>query len=302
MQAKGRPVTSQKLLTGRAGRATKSQARIRKTRKLIAHVLIIAFGSLMLYPLVWMLFASFKPQDEIFSSPGLLPRTWTIDNFVTGWTGIGYPFSNFFLNSFVVAASCVVGNLFSCSLAAYAFARLEFRFKPVLFGLMLGTIMLPFHVVLVPQYILFHTINWTNTYLPLVVPKFLAVDAFFIFLMVQFIRGLPRELDDAATVDGCGPIAVFWRIILPLMRPALAVTAVFTFIWTWNDFLTPLLYLTDRSKFTVPVALNAFLDSSGASSWGPMFAMSLLSLVPLFVVFILAQKQLVSGIATVGIK
>ena len=201
-----------------------------------------------------------------------------------------------------MAATCVVGNLFSCSLAAYAFARLEFRFKPVLFGLMLGTIMLPFHVVLVPQYILFHTINWTNTYLPLVVPKFLAVDAFFIFLMVQFIRGLPRELDDAATVDGCGPIAVFWRIIIPLMRPALAVTAVFTFIWTWNDFLTPLLYLTDRSKFTVPVALNAFLDSSGASSWGPMFAMSLLSLVPLFVVFILAQKQLVSGIATVGIK
>jgi len=213
MQAKGRPVTSQKLLTGRAGRATKSEARIRKTRKLIAHVLIIAFGSLMLYPLVWMLFASFKPQDEIFSSPGLLPQTWTIDNFVTGWTGIGYPFSNFFLNSFVVAATCVVGNLFSCSLAAYAFARLEFRFKPVLFGLMLGTIMLPFHVVLVPQYILFHTINWTNTYLPLVVPKFLAVDAFFIFLMVQFIRGLPRELDDAATVDGCGPIAVFWRIM-----------------------------------------------------------------------------------------
>ena len=302
MQAKGRPVISRKLLIGRAGRASKSERRIRKTRKLIAHLLIIAFGTLMLYPLIWMLFASFKPQDEIFSSPGLLPQTWTIDNFVTGWTGIGYPFSNFFLNSFVVAATCVVGNLFSCSLAAYAFARLEFRFKPVLFGLMLGTIMLPFHVVLVPQYILFHTINWTNTYLPLVVPKFLAVDAFFIFLMVQFIRGLPRELDDAATVDGCGPIAVFWRIILPLMRPALAVTAVFTFIWTWNDFLTPLLYLTDRSKFTVPVALNAFLDSSGASSWGPMFAMSLLSLVPLFVVFILAQKQLVSGIATVGIK
>ena len=302
MQAKGRPVISQKLLIGRAGRASKSERRIRKTRKLIAHLLIIAFGTLMLYPLIWMLFASFKPEDEIFSSPGLLPETWTLDNFVTGWTGIGFPFSNFFLNSFLVAGSCVVGNLFSCSLAAYAFARLEFRFKPVLFGLMLGTIMLPFHVVLVPQYILFHTINWTNTYLPLVVPKFLAVDAFFIFLMVQFIRGLPRELDDAATVDGCGPIAVFWRIILPLMRPALAVTAVFTFIWTWNDFLTPLLYLTDRSKFTVPVALNAFLDSSGASSWGPMFAMSLLSLVPLFVVFILAQKQLVSGIATVGIK
>ena len=215
---------------------------------------------------------------------------------------LGAPFGAFFANSILVAGLSVIGNLFSCSLAAYAFARLEFKLKPLLFAIMLGTIMLPFQVVVVPQYILFQQIDWTNTYLPLVVPKFLAVDAFFIFLMVQFIRGLPRELDDAATVDGCGPIAVFWRIILPLMRPALAVTAVFTFIWTWNDFFGPLLYITDRDKYTVPIALNAFLDSTGASAWGPMFAMSLLSLLPLFIVFLVAQKQLVKGIATTGIK
>jgi multiple sugar transport system permease protein len=196
----------------------------------------------------------------------------------------------------------MIGNLFSCSIAAYAFARLEFRFKPILFAVMLGTIMLPFQVVLVPQYILFHELGWTNTILPLVVPKFLAVDAFFVFLLVQFIRGLPRELDDAATVDGCGPFGVFWRIIFPLLRPALAVTAVFTFIWTWNDFLGPLIYLTATDNYTVPIALNAFLDSTGTSNWGAMFAMSILSLVPLFLVFLFAQKQLVQGIATTGLK
>ncbi|OLT07743.1 sugar ABC transporter permease [Pseudonocardia sp. CNS-004] len=271
-------------------------------RRLGAHVVIILVGAVMIYPLLWMLASSFKPENLIFSEPGLIPTGFTFDNFVHGWTALGSPFTLFFLNSAIVAGLSVIGNLFSCSLAAYAFARLEFRFKPVLFALMLGTIMLPFHVVLVPQYILFQNLGWTNTFLPLVVPKFLAVDSFFIFLMVQFIRGLPRELDDAATVDGCGPISVFWRIILPLMRPALAVTAVFTFIWTWNDFLGPLLYLTQRDNFTVPIALNAFLDSTGASAWGPMFAMSLLSLVPLFVVFLVAQKHLISGIATTGLK
>jgi len=270
--------------------------------RVLAHVAIIALGLLMIYPPLWMLSSSFKPAQQIFSDPGLWPRTITFDNWTQGWLGLGIPFSRFFLNSAVIAGLSMVGNLFSCSIAAYAFARLEFRFKPILFGLMLGTIMLPFQVVLVPQYILFHELGWTNTILPLVVPKFLAVDAFFVFLLVQFIRGLPRELDDAATVDGCGPFGVFWRIIFPLLRPALAVTAVFTFIWTWNDFLGPLIYLTATENYTVPIALNAFLDSTGTSNWGAMFAMSILSLVPLFLVFLFAQKQLVQGIATTGLK
>jgi pectin-derived oligosaccharide transport system permease protein len=271
-------------------------------KHVLAHVLIIALAAVMLYPPVWMLVSAFKPSQLIFSEPGLIPRQITFDNWVQGWTALGIPFSRFFLNSAVIAVLSVIGNLLSCSLAAYAFARLQFRFKPVLFALMLGTIMLPFQVVLVPQYILFHELGWTNTILPLVVPKFLAVDAFFVFLLVQFIRGLPRELDDAATVDGCGPFGVFWRIIFPLLRPALAVTAVFTFIWTWNDFLGPLIYLTDTDNYTVPIALNAFLDSTGTSNWGAMFAMSILSLVPLFLVFAFAQKQLVQGIATTGLK
>lgn len=300
---KPRPDSRRERVTSTRDRPEMIRRRRRRAlSRAFAHVGVIVVGLLMIYPLLWMVASSFKPQELIFSEPGLLPTEFTLDNFVSGWDAIGVPFGAFFLNSFLVAACAVVGNLFSCCFAAYAFARLEFRGKKILFASMLGTIMLPFHVVLVPQYIMFQSIDWTNTYLPLVVPKFLAVDAFFIFLMIQFIRGLPRELDDAATVDGCGPIAVFWRIILPLMRPAMAVAAVFTFIWTWNDFLTPLLYITDRNLFTVPIALNAFMDSTGASQWGPMFAMSVLSLLPLFVVFLLAQKQLLKGIATTGLK
>lgn len=279
-----------------------SLSRHRRRVRIWGHAVIILFGLAMLYPLLWMLSSSFKPNADIFSAPGLWPHTWTIRNYIDGWTELGIPFTTFFLNSVVVAVLSVVGNLFSCSFAAYAFARLQFRLRGVFFAAMIGTIMLPFQVVLVPQYILFHTISWTNTYLPLVVPKFLAVDSFFVFLMVQFIRGLPRELDDAAMVDGCGPAGVFWRVILPLLRPALAVTAVFTFIWTWNDFLGPLIYLTDETKYTVPVALNAFINSTGATQWGPMFAMSVLSLLPLFLVFLFAQRQLIQGIATTGLK
>ncbi|UZX02948.1 carbohydrate ABC transporter permease [Arthrobacter sp. CDRTa11] len=281
------------------GRARKKPTYLRRFG---AHIIVSGLGLLMLYPLIWMLSSSLKPTEAIFSEPGLIPENFTLDNYVQGWNALGLDFGIFVANSAVIAVLSVVGNLVSCSLAAYAFARLEFRYKKVMFGAMLATLMLPFHVVLVPQYILFHSAGMTDTFFPLIIPKFLAVDAFFIFLMVQFIRGLPKELDDAATVDGCSAAGVFWRIILPLMRPALAVTAVFTFIWTWNDFLTPLLYLTDQELFTVPLALNAFLDSGGASAWGPLFAMSILSVLPILVIFIISQKHLTEGIATSGLK
>jgi multiple sugar transport system permease protein len=156
--------------------------------------------------------------------------------------------------------------------------------------------------VLIPQYVLFSELNWIDTFLPLIVPKFLATDAFFIFLMVQFIRTLPRELDDAAKIDGCGWWGIYWRVILPLTMPALATTAIFTFIWTWNDFLSPLIYLSTPENYTVPLALRAFMDAEGESSWGPLFAMSILSLGPIFGFFLAAQKYLVRGVATTGLK
>jgi len=167
---------------------------------------------------------------------------------------------------------------------------------------MLLTIMLPYQVLIIPQYILYLNFGWLNTYFPLVIPRFLAVDSFFVFLMVQFIRGLPRELDEAAIMDGCGHRQVFTQIIVPLSAPAMATTAVFTFINSWNDFLGPLLYLTKSFMYTVPLGLNLFIDSSETSQWGPLFAMSVLSLVPILIIFMPFQRLLTEGIATTGIK
>lgn len=271
-------------------------------RRVLKHCFLVLLGLGMLYPLLWMIAASFTPSSDIFASTSLLPAEPTLANYVEGWNAFGLSFGQFFLNSFLITSLCIAGNLMSCSLAAFVFARLNFRLKKLWFAAMLLSIMLPYHVVIVPQYVLFDSFGWINTVLPLVVPKFLATDAFFVFLMVQFIRALPRELDDAAEVDGCGPFRTYRSVILPLTLPALATTAAFTFIWTWNDFLTPLIYLTDPSMYTVPLGLNAFNDATGASSWGPMFAMATLSLGPVLGFFIVAQKYLVRGIATTGLK
>ncbi len=267
------------------------------------HILLILLLLAMLYPLVWMLVASFRPNNEIFNSPGLFSGSYTIENYVEGWTGGGLNFGRYFVNSIVIAVLSVIGNVIACSMAAYAFARLEFPFKRVLFALLLGTLLLPYHVTLVPQYILFNKLHLINTIVPLVAPKYFAVDAFFVFLMVQFIRSLPRDLDDAARIDGCGNIRIFLRIIMPLCLPAIGTTALFTFINSWNDFLGPLLYLNNGQRWTLPLGLNAFLDASGgASSYGSLFAMATLSLAPLVGFFVAFQRLLVEGIATSGIK
>jgi len=268
----------------------------------IKHILLIATGFLMIYPLLWMLVSSFRPTDEIFRDTSLIPKGITLANYTYGWSALNQPFGHYLINSGIVVLGCIIGNVLSCSLAAYAFARLKFTGRTILFAIMLLTIMIPYHVVLVPQYILFQQFGWVNTFLPLIVPKLLGTDAFFVFLMVQFIRGLPKELDEAARIDGCGHFNTFLRIILPLMVPAVATTAIFTFIWMWNDFLSSLIYLIDPSMYTVPLALRAFLDSTGSSNWGAMFAMSIVSLIPVFLAFLFGQRFLIRGIATTGIK
>ncbi|MFK4804351.1 MULTISPECIES: carbohydrate ABC transporter permease [unclassified Microbacterium] len=283
----------------RHGRARQGWVRLRALTK---HAVLITVGLLMIYPLLWMLASSFKPDALIFSEPGLIPTDFTTENYEQGWNALSHPFSHYLINSFLVVAGSIVGNLVSCSLAAYAFARLNFPLRRLWFAVMLITIMLPIHVIIVPQYVLFSQLGWLNTFLPLIVPKLLATDSFFIFLMVQFFRGVPKELDEAARIDGAGHARIFVNIMLPLAAPALATTAIFTFIWTWNDFFSQLIFLTDPDLYTVPIALRAFLDSTGESSWGAMFAMSILSLVPLFVMFLLGQRFLVRGIATTGLK
>lgn len=271
-------------------------------RRFAIHAALLGSAILMLYPLGWMVSSSFKPEEQIFTDLSLIPRGFSFEHYAEGWTAGDANFGRYFLNSTLISIGAVVGNVLSCSLAAYAFARLEFRLKKLWFGAMLGTIMLPFHATLIPQYFLFHQLGWIDTFAPLIVPKFLAVDAFFVFLMVQFIRSIPRELDQAAEVDGCNPVQIYLRIIFPLLRPAIITTAAFTFIWTYDDFFSQLIYLADNRHYTVPLGLRMFLNAMGESSYGSLFAMSVLTIVPVFVLFVLFQKKLVEGISTTGLK
>jgi multiple sugar transport system permease protein len=269
----------------------------------ITHLIIIIIGIAMIYPILWLIMASFKEGSTIFSDPSLLPKNATLLNYGSGLKGIAnIPFSRFFLNSILLCVICVGCNLLFCSMTAYAFGRLKFSFRSVWFGIMMLTLMLPAHVTTIPRWIMFRGFGWIDTYFPMIVPKILATDAFFIFLLVQFIRGLPRDLDESATIDGCNRVGIFFKIILPLSVPALVTTSLFTFLWTWDDFFNQLLYLNTPAKYTIPLGLRLFLDSSGTSAWGSMFAMSVLSILPCFILFFSLQKYFVQGIATTGMK
>lgn len=274
----------------------------RRPRNLLKHVILSLFLMVMVYPLIWMVVSSFKPGYLVLTQPGLIPSAVTFDNFTEGWNALSRPFSHFFVNSLFISVGSIIGNLFSCSLAAYALARLSFRARKFYIAVTLASVMLPFHVLVIPQYVFFSKIGLVNTYFPLLIPKFLATDAFFVFLMIQFIRTIPRDLDRAAAVDGASFFRIFWDIILPLMRPALVTTTIFTFIWTWNDFFVPLIYLTSTDMYTVPLALNSMVDSESQQGVGRLFAMSLVSLVPILIVFTVAQRYLIRGIATTGMK
>lgn len=274
-------------------------------RNVLRLVVLVAIVAVVLYPLFWMLGTSVKSQAEIVNNVGLLPEEFTPGNYLDGWTNFDISFGRFFLNSALVSGLTVVGNALSCLLAAYALGRLRFRLRKLWFTVMIGTLLLPGHVLIVPQYILFRSLGLVGgdwPYLPLLVPQFLATEAFFVFLMVQFMRGIPRELDEAATIDGASPYGVFRHVILPLSRPALVTTAIFSFIWTWNDFFRQLVFLSSLEDYTVPVALTLFIDSTSQSAVGPMFAMSVLSLLPVFLFFLAFQRMLVEGINTSGLK
>ena len=273
-------------------------------RHLLTYVFIISLGLVMIYPVIWMVVSSFKPNNMIFSDPGIIPKAVTIENYISGWKGYaGVSFGRFFVNSLAMCAVAIIGNLIACTMAAYAFGRLKFTGRAFWFGVMMVTLMLPGQVTIVPRYILFNTFGWVGSYLPILVPKFLATDAFFVFLLVQFIRSLPKELDEAAIIDGCGQVGVFFRIIVPLAVPALVTVALFTFLWTWDDFMNHLLYLTNPQIFSVSRALRTFVGDAGAvNNWGGALAMSTLSMVPSFILFFALQKYFVQGISTTGIK
>jgi multiple sugar transport system permease protein len=286
---------------------TATGLRARRLRTVVIYALLIAGGLVMMAPFLWMVVTSLKTRAEVFgSSPLTLPSGIHLDNYARMWDAL--PFAAFYLNSIKLAVLSTAGQLISCSMAAFAFAVLEFRFKRVLFGLLLATLIIPFQVVLVPNFILYRLLphpfspsgNWIGTQEPLWVGAFLG-GAFGTFLLRQYYLTIPRELADASRVDGASPWQIYRHVYLPLARPALATLAIFTFMWSWNDLIDPLIYLRDIPSYTVTVGLS-FFKGQFVGKWPEMMAGALVSLAPMVILFVVAQRQFVRGITLTGIK
>ncbi len=273
-------------------------------RKILLHIFYLALVFIMIYPILWMLGGSLKSKSEFFQGTfSLFPDKLYWENFSDGWKGFaGISFAVFIKNSLILSLLVTIGTVFSSAWVANGFARIQFKGKKIWFSIMIMTLMLPIQVLMVQRYIIFYHLNLINTIIPIVLPAFLAFQPFFVFLLVQFIKTIPRELDEAAYIDGYSKVGIFFNIILPLTRPALITCTIFAFYWAWDDFINPLLYLNKPKMYTVSLALRLFNDPAAGSNWGAMFAMATVSLIPVIIVFLLFQKYIVEGISTQGIK
>ncbi|MDU5109911.1 MAG: carbohydrate ABC transporter permease [Clostridium sp.] len=270
----------------------------------IFHVGAIVLGFFMIYPLLWLLASSFKSNETMFQDAySLIPKVWDVaTNYKSGFSGVGgVPFTTFLMNTVLVTIIGMVGCVIISLFAAYAFTRLNFKGSKFWFGCVMITMMIPPQVMVVPQYIILKKMNLIDTRTSLILPWFFG-GAFFIFLMVQFFRGIPKELDEAAEIDGCGKIATLFKILVPVVKPAIVTASIFAFYWIWQDFFQPLIFMSSTSKFTISLALNMYLDPNSYNNYGGLFAMSVISLLPVLVFFIIFQRYLVDGIAMDGIK
>ena len=276
----------------------------KKTVKTILSYLVIAvIGLVLLYPILWMFFAAFKTNDEIFGSTKLLATHYSFQNFIDGWRGSGtMTYAVYFWNTFRLVIPVTLLTLVSSTLVAYGFARFNFPFKKALFSLLIATLMLPNAVIIIPRYTLFAKLGWIDTYIPFYALAALACYPFFIFMLVQFLRGIPRDLDESAYIDGCGTFRTLMQIILPLMKPSLFSAALFQFMWTYNDYFNSLIFINSGKKYTVSLALRLSLDSESVINWGKIMATSFVVVLPLILLFFMAQKYFVEGIATSGLK
>ena len=269
----------------------------------IRYGLLIIVGLIMIYPLIWMIGASFKTNAEMFSSAGFLPKEPTLQGYIDGWkTSTPYTFGTFFLNSLWIIVPKVIGTAISCTLVAYGFARFDFPGKKFLFVTVIATLLLPNVVTRIPQYLLFRDIGWLDSFLPLWVPSALAGDAFFVFMIVQFLRAIPRDMEEAARVDGANTLQTLIYIVVPMLMPAIISVCLFQFMWTMNDFLGPLIYISTVEKYPISLALKLSIDATEAFNWNSILAMTVLALTPSLVVFFLAQKSFIEGISTGGVK
>ena len=274
-----------------------------KKNKVLIYLIIALVGVLMIYPILWRCLAAFKTNSEIFGSVKLLPGSWSFDAFVNGWKGTGrYSFGKFFLNTFAIVVPTTLLTVVSCMIVAYGFARFNFPGKKLLFGILIATLMLPNTVIIIPRYTLFNKFGWLNTYLPFYIPALLACYPFSIFMLMQFMRGIPRELDESAYMDGCGTLRTFISILLPLLKPALFSAGLFQFLWTYNDFFNSLIYINSVEKYPISLALRSAIDAEANVQWGQIMAMAFISVLPLMILFFVAQKYFVEGVATSGLK
>ena len=270
----------------------------------IYHVLVIALGIIMVYPLVWMVASSFKESGKIFSTAGrLIPEDPTIMNYINGWAGFSHTtFSTFYMNTITIVLIGTVGSVLSSTIVAFGLARLRFKLRNTLFIITLLTMMIPGQILMIPQYLWYNKLGWIDTKLPLTVEFFFATQGFFVYLLMNFMGGIPKELDEAAKIDGCSYYGIFARIMVPLCVPAIATVSIFSFINRWNDYMQPLLYLKRTNKYTISLALKLFCDSTGTSDYGAMFAMATISLIPIFLIFAFMQRYLTEGVSTTGLK
>lgn len=270
----------------------------------LRYVILTAVALVMLYPILWLVGASFKTNNEIFTSISFIPRRIDFTPYIEGWkTGTEFTFATYFANTFKIVIPKIAFCLISSTLTAYGFARFDFRFKKILFSLLMATMFLPAVVTRIPLYLFWKQLGVLNTYVPLIANTVFANEPFFVFMLIQFMRSIPKDLDEAAIIDGCSSFGVLTRILLPVLRPSLISCLIFQFIWSFNDFLGPLIYISSVRKYPVALALKMSIDaSSGIVEWNQILAMSIIALLPALILFFAAQKYFVEGIASSGIK
>ena len=269
----------------------------------VDYLIIAVIGLVLLYPIIWMFFATFKSNEDIFGSTRLLPSVWHFENYVEGWKGSSrLTYTTFFINTFKLVVPTTLLTVASACLAAYAFARFDFPCKGLLFSVLIGLMMLPGAVVIIPRYLLYNQFHWIDTYMPFYIPALLCCNSFFPYMLIQFLRGIPRELDESAYIDGCSTFRTLVSILLPLMKPALFSAGLFQFLWTYNDYFNSLIFISSQKMYPISLALRMSLDSESVVNWGKVMAMAFVAVMPVMVLFFAAQKYFVEGIATSGLK
>ena len=281
-----------------------------ETKKRIAdcckYLTLILVGIVMIYPLVWMIGASFKSNAEIFSSIGFIPKNPTLEGYQKALSGYGGDIDIWkaLLNTYKIVIPKVIFTVCSCTIAAYGFARFKFIGHDFFFALLMSTLFLPNVVLNVPQFIMYNKFGWVDSpiYLPLIVSTLFAQDTYFVFMLIQFMRNIPKELDEAAKIDGCNAMGTLWHVLVPVLKPAMTSCALFQFMWSNNDFMGPLLYVSTPKRYPAAIFVKMSMDADSGFAWNRILALSLISIIPSLVIFFLAQDQFIDGVTAGSVK